>query len=305
MDCDEGVGLVFRRDSAAAGKGDEGVVRSGVDDFDAARGEEFAGAQGDVEDKVLFEQASVGRDAAGVLAAVAGVELHADRAVRRDRRGEKRRLQQYDVQWNAMAVVNRHNAQEPEAFYRFFKSIGCQYIQFAPIVEHAPDGGWTPETVTPEAWGAFLCRLFDEWLRQEDIGRVFVQLFDATLANWVGEVPGVCTLGAQCGHALVMEWNGDVYSCDHFVDAKHRLGNVMQRPLVEMIEDPRQRTFGADKETRLPLECQLCRWSSLCHGECPKNRLPSGLNYICEGYKQFFAHSSEVMKQLKRELESR
>ena len=155
---------------------------------------------------------------------------------RRTRGGEKtharvmeavRLLQQYDVQWNAMAVVNRHNAQEPEAFYRFFKSIGCQYIQFAPIVEHAPDGGWTPETITPEAWGSFLCRLFDEWLRQEDIGRVFIQLFDATLANWVGEVPGVCTLGAQCGHALVMEWNGDVYSCDHFVDAKHRLGNVM------------------------------------------------------------------------------
>ena len=214
-------------------------------------------------------------------------------------------LQQYDVQWNAMAVVNRRNAQEPEAFYRFFKSIGCQYLQFAPIVEWLPDVGVTPESVTPEPWGAFLCRLFDEWLRQEDVGRFFVQLFDATLANWVGEVPGVCTLGRQCGHALVMEWNGDVYSCDHFVDANHKLGNVLQRPLVEMVEDDRQQTFGAAKENALPLDCQLCPWLNLCHGECPKNRLPSGLNYLCEGYKQFFAHSAEVMRQLKQELEQR
>lgn len=221
-----------------------------------------------------------------------------------------RMLQQYDVMWNAMAVVNRTNAEEPERFYRFFKELGCEYLQFAPIVEPDPEhpGDVTDESVLPEQWGRFCCRLFDEWLRQEDIGKVFVQLFDATLANWVGEIPGVCTLGKQCGHALVMEWNGDVFSCDHFVDRPHWLGNVKQRPLVEMVEDVRQRTFGADKELALPRQCKKCQWLSLCHGECPKNRLKSdsygdaSLNFLCDGYRMFFEHSAEVMKNLRNEI---
>ncbi len=211
-------------------------------------------------------------------------------------------LQQYDVQWNAMAVVNRLNADQPEAFYRYLKQIGCRYIQFAPIVEHTPDGAFTPETVSPEQWGEFCCRLFDEWLRCDDIGQVFVQLFDAVLANWVGVTPGVCTLGVQCGHALAMEANGDVYSCDHFVDRAHLLGNVLDRTLADMVEDARQRSFGSAKESALPDECRACRWLSLCNGECPKNRLPSGRNYLCEGYRRFFAHSAPVMQQLRQEI---
>lgn len=219
------------------------------------------------------------------------------------------RLKRFQVQWNAMAVVNRLNAEQPEAFYRFFKQIGCQYLQFAPIVECRPNSTLlTPESVTPQQWGNFCCRLFDAWWQADDVGKFFVQLFDATLANWVGAIPGVCTLGKQCGHALALEWNGDVYSCDHFVAPRHRLGNVLQEHLATLIEKPQQRSFGQQKETALPRQCQECRWLALCNGECPKNRIVAdaygepGLNYLCEGYRQFFAHTAPAMQQLRDEL---
>lgn len=232
-------------------------------------------------------------------------------AFRRTRGGEStynqvmssvRLLRQYDVQWNAMAVVNSRNVEEPERFYRHLKEIGVRYLQFAPIVERDASGQVTAESVSPEQWGRFCIGLFDEWLRQEDVGRIFVQLFDATLANWMEVVPGVCTLGRQCGHALVMEWNGDVYSCDHFVDADHYLGNILHRPLYEMIEDPKQSLFGTSKETSLPAACRQCPYLSLCGGECLKNRLEDGRNYLCAGYRMFFEHSAPVMNDLKREL---
>ncbi len=219
------------------------------------------------------------------------------------------RLQQFSVQWNAMSVVNFQNAEHPEEFYRFFKQIGCRYLQFTPIVERNPQTlQITPESVTAGQWGDFCNRLFDQWWQADDVGRFFVQLFDATLANWVGEVPGVCTLGSQCGHALAMEWNGDVYSCDHFVGTAHRLGNVQEQHLADLIELSRQRAFGQQKETALPRQCRECSWLSLCHGECPKNRLLTdtygnpGLNYLCEGYRMFFAHTAPYMLQLKAEL---
>ncbi len=231
-------------------------------------------------------------------------------------------LKKHGVEWNALAVVNDYNADYPLEFYNFFKEIGCRYIQFTPIVERiAPkkdgrylacpaDGTDIPLadfSVTPEQWGSFLCALFDEWVRQ-DVGKYFIQLFDATLANWVGEQPGVCTMAPTCGHAGVMEYNGDVYSCDHFVFPEYRLGNLNTSNFVEMMYSDRQLRFGAAKRDSLPRQCRDCRWLFACNGECPKNRFAltadgePGLNYLCEGYRRFFAHVAPYMDFMKEEL---
>ena len=230
-----------------------------------------------------------------------------------------RMLQRHGVEWNAMAVVNDYNADHPVEFYRFFKEIGCHYIQFTPIVERVrPDerladvgseGELTPFSVTPGQWGDFLCGVFDEWIKG-DVGSYFVQLFDATLANWVGCEPGICTLAPTCGHASVMEWNGDVYSCDHFVFPQYRLGNIHENTLIEMMVSERQQIFGAAKRDTLPRQCRECRWLFACNGECPKNRFATtsdgepGLNYLCEGYRRFFCHVAPYMDFMKAELEA-
>lgn len=229
-------------------------------------------------------------------------------------------LQHYGVEWNAMAVVNCYNADHPQAFYRFFKSIGCQYIQFAPIVERnmqhadgrhlasigdATDAPVTDFSVTPEQWGSFLCGLFDEWVKQ-DIGRVFVQIFDSMLANWVGVAPGSCIYAKECGHAGVMEYNGDVYSCDHFVFPQYKLGNINEHTLIEMLYGEKQRRFSQLKYNKLPRQCKECRWAFACHGECPKNRFVNdrygnpGLNYLCAGYRRFFEHIAPTMDEMKK-----
>ena len=254
-------------------------------------------------------------------------ELH-DR-YRRDSQGKPswkrvmegiRLLQHYGVEWNAMAVVNRYNADHPQAFYRFFKSIGCQYIQFTPIVERnvqhadgrhlasindADDAPVTDFSVTPEQWGSFLCGLFDEWVKQ-DIGKVFVQIFDSMLANWVGVAPGSCIYAKECGHAGVMEYNGDVYSCDHFVFPQYKLGNINEHTLIEMLYGEKQRRFSQLKYNKLPRQCKECRWAFACHGECPKNRFVNdrygnpGLNYLCAGYRRFFEHIAPTMDEMKK-----
>ena len=229
-------------------------------------------------------------------------------------------LQHYGVEWNAMAVVNRYNADHPQAFYRFFKSIGCQYIQFTPIVERnvqhadgrhlasindADDAPVTDFSVTPEQWGNFLCGLFDEWVKQ-DIGKVFVQIFDSMLANWVGVAPGTCIYAKECGHAGVMEFNGDVYSCDHFVFPQYKLGNINEHTLIEMLYGEKQRRFSQLKYNKLPRQCKECRWAFACHGECPKNRFVNdrygnpGLNYLCAGYRRFFEHIAPTMDEMKK-----
>lgn len=234
-----------------------------------------------------------------------------------------RLLQKHGVEWNGMAVVNNCNAAHPVEFYRFFKEIGCRYLQFAPIVERFaphPGGGslclpeeegeairLAPFSVTPEQWGGFLCAVFDEWVK-EDVGTYFVQLFDATLANWVGEPPGVCTLAPTCGQVGVMEFNGDVYACDHFVFPPYKLGNIRQQSLVEMMYGERQQAFGRRKQTSLPAQCRQCEWLFACNGECPKNRFARtagndpGLNYLCEGYRKFFRHVAPYMDFMKEEL---
>jgi len=217
-------------------------------------------------------------------------------------------LNKHGVDWNAMAVVNNRNVDRPVEFYRFFRdTLKCQFLQFAPIVEQYPDGRVTEFSVTPEAWGQFLCDLFDEWVK-EDVGQVFVQLFDATLANWCGIMPGVCTLAETCGHAGILEWNGDLYSCDHFVAPEHRLGNIRQQSIFEMMNSPQQRRFGQQKRDSLPQQCRDCDVLFACHGECPKNRISTtiagepGLNYLCAGYRRFFHHVAPVMESMKQEL---
>lgn len=233
-------------------------------------------------------------------------------------------LNKHGVEWNALAVVNDYNADYPLEFYRFFKQIGCKYIQLSPIVERvvkredgltlAPgmqggDAGLADFSITPEQWGNFLCTIFDEWVHN-DVGEYFVQLFDATLANWVGQAPGVCILAEECGHAGVMEFNGDVYSCDHFVYPEHLLGNLHTKTITEMMYSDQQNKFAKMKKQMLPQQCKECKFLFACHGECPKNRFLNdkygnyGLNYLCKGYRQFFEHVEPYMNFMKRELEN-
>jgi uncharacterized protein len=228
-----------------------------------------------------------------------------------------RLLQKHHVEWNAMATVNRLNADYPTEFYRFFKEIGCQYLQFTPVVERndtsfpyeQAGAEVTDSSVTPEQWGRFLCGVYDEWVK-EDVGRIFVQLFDATLANWAGEPPGICSMSPTCGRAAAMEANGDVYSCDHFVFPEYRLGNIRRQSLTSMLYGERQQQFGCNKSATLPRQCRECRFLFACHGECPKNRFMTdkygepGLNYLCQGYRQFFTHVAADMDFMKGELDA-
>ena len=231
-------------------------------------------------------------------------------------------LNRYGVEWNAMGVVNNLNADYPLEVYNFYKSIGCRYIQFAPIIERLcphSDGRHLATvndtnaplaefSVTPEQYGNFVCTIFDEWVRK-DVGRIFVQLFDAILARWVGEQPGVCTMAENCGHAGVIEHNGDLYTCDHFVVPEYLLGNIHQTPISELMNSDKQYYFGRDKMDALPQQCRSCKWLFACNGGCPKDRFlktetgEGGLNYMCKGFKQIFERVSPYMDFMKNELQ--
>lgn len=234
-----------------------------------------------------------------------------------------RLLQKHGVEYNVMAVVNDYNSDYPIEFYNFFKEVGAQFIQFTPIVERirkansplklatAKESNEEAElahySISPEKWGSFLCSIFDEWIK-EDVGKIYVQIFDSTLANWVGEQPGLCTMAKTCGHAGVMEFNGDVYSCDHFVFPEYYLGNVNVKSLTNMMYSEKQLKFGNDKFDKLPKQCRECEFLFACYGECPKNRFAKdkygnpGLNYLCKGYFQFFNHVAPYMDFMKHEL---
>jgi uncharacterized protein len=205
-----------------------------------------------------------------------------------------------------MGVVNDYNVDYPLDFYHFFKSIDCRYIQFAPIVEKV-DGKPASWNVPPEKWGDFLITIFDEWVKK-DVGTFYIQYFDSTLANWVGQQPGVCIQAKTCGHAGVMEFNGDVYSCDHFVYPEYLRGNIMLNSLIGITLSKEQIRFGNDKRDRLPLQCQDCKFLRLCNGECPKNRIATtsdgeyGLNYLCPGLKLYFEHVYPYMEFMANEL---
>jgi uncharacterized protein len=215
-------------------------------------------------------------------------------------------LKKYGVEFNVMGVVNDYNADYPLEFYHFFKKTDCRYIQFSPIVETI-DGKVAPWNVPAKKWGDFLIAIFDEWVKQ-DVGNYYVQYFDAMLANMVGEKPGICTMAKTCGHAGVMEFNGDLYSCDHFVYPQYKLGNINTQSMVGMMYSETQLKFGTDKYDALPQQCFDCPFLSICYGECPKNRIirtssgEPGLNYLCKGYYAFFKHATPYMEFMKNEL---
>ena len=224
-------------------------------------------------------------------------------------------LSRHGVAFNTLTTVHRGNSDHPLEVYRFLKSIGSQYLQFIPIVERvstAPTTGLTLVapgaaaagvsrwSVEPAAYGEFLCRIFDEWVRR-DVGSTFVQLFDVALESWCGLEPSLCLFAEKCGRALAIEHNGDLYSCDHFVYPEHRLGNLLNESLGDMVAAPRQVAFGEAKRDRLPEECRACDVRFACHGECPKHRFVRSrdgshdLNYLCGSYKRFFQHIHSYM----------
>jgi len=208
-----------------------------------------------------------------------------------------RLLQKHRVICEILCVVNALNVQYPTRVYRFFKQIGAQYVTFLPLVEPQPEAesGVSQRSVPSEAWGTFLCTIFDEWMEQ-DIGRIKVQIFEEAVRPAFGQEHTLCIFRPTCGDVPVIEYNGDFYSCDHFVDTEHRLGNIRETPLVELLESPAQRAFGQAKLDTLPRYCQACEVRAMCHGGCPKNRFlkthdgEAGLNALCAGYKRFFTH---------------
>ncbi|MFC1959588.1 anaerobic sulfatase maturase [Chloroflexota bacterium] len=216
-------------------------------------------------------------------------------------------LKKHGVAFNILTTVHAANAPHPLEVYRFLRDeVGAQHIQFIPIIERDNDPGTqegsavTERSVSGPQYGEFLSAIFDEWVRH-DVGRVFVQLFDVAFAAWLGEPPGLCVFEETCGHAMVMEHNGDVYSCDHFVEPRHKLGNMQIIPLAELASSEQQEKFGQDKRNRLPGYCRQCAVRFVCNGGCPKNRIlhtpdgEPGLNILCAGYKTFFTHIKSAL----------
>ena len=238
-----------------------------------------------------------------------------------------RLMQSHRVEFNILTTVHAGNANHPLEVYRFLRDeVGTKFIQFIPIVERVTaeilplaNRGWgergsdprplyvqegglvTDRSVRPEAWGRFLSAIFDEWI-ERDVGTVFVQMFDAALASWVGAPAAMCIFAETCGNAVALEHNGDLYSCDHFVEPKHLLGNIRKVHMLQLVGSQQQARFGAAKRDSLPAYCRSCEVRFACHGECPKNRFIStpagepGLNYLCAGYKSFFTHIDRPMR---------
>ena len=223
------------------------------------------------------------------------------------------------VQYNVMATVNRQSEGRGLEIYQFLKSAGTRFIQFMPVLEHTKDGlivdpqvqgaRIAPWSVSPEGYGRFLCDIFDYWVRN-DVGKVFVNQFDAVLACWCGAQPGICALSQTCGGNSIIEHNGDLYPCDHFVYEGYKIGNVLETDLRTLMNSTKQVRFGLDKRNALPDDCIKCQWFFTCHGECPKHRFnttdkgETGLNALCEGYKLFFAHVAPYMDKMKSLLQS-
>ena len=217
------------------------------------------------------------------------------------------RLKAHNVDFNVLTCVQANNGDHPLEVYRFLRDeVGAIFMQFIPIIERQGDGV-TDRSVGAAQYGAFLSGVFDEWVRR-DVGRVFVQIFDVALAAWSGQRPGLCVFEETCGTALVMEHNGDLYSCDHFVEPEYFLGNIMEKQIVELVSDQAQVDFGNAKRDAMPDMCRQCPVLFVCHGGCPKNRIIStpdgqpGLNYLCEGYKAFFTHIDGPMRYMANEL---
>lgn len=228
------------------------------------------------------------------------------------------RMATQGVDFNILCTVNARSAGRGVEVYRFLRRLS-PFLQFLPVLEYADAQGRivppgtegavpTPYSITAAGWGEFICSVWDEWVTT-DVGRIFVQLFDVTLAQWCGMPSTLCAFSETCGDGLVVEHNGDVYACDHFVYPEYRLGNIADTPLGDLHRKASQFRFGADKYDALPRQCRVCRWLFLCHGECPKHRFATtakgenGLSSLCKGYKQFFEHTSPAMQAMRSLLE--
>ncbi len=232
-------------------------------------------------------------------------------------------LRKHKVEFNTLTVVSASNAKHPVEVYEFLKEAGSGYIQFIPLVERLPTEGEGMEgldfaeppepgqpsspvtrwSVPSEAYGDFLIGIYDQWI-QRDVGKIYVQMFDVSLGIWSGHGPGLCLFLKDCGEGLAVEHNGDLYSCDHFVYPKYKLGNIMNESLGAMVNSDQQRMFGQAKSDTLPKYCRECEVRFACNGECPKHRFvttpdgEAGLNYLCSGYKKFFNHVDPTMKKM-------
>jgi uncharacterized protein len=234
-------------------------------------------------------------------------------------------LQQHGVEYNVMASVGRETARQPLEVYRFFRDEGVEFIQFVPIIErlagdvarsqglrlagpaalHQQERNTevTPWTVIPEEYGDFLIAVYEEWVRR-DVGTLFVMNFEWALNAWIGNPSPVCIHARQCGRALAMEHNGDLFACDHYVYPGYRLGNILNENLMQMVEKSLQSGFGAEKETALPYQCRECEVLAACQGGCPKHRFKStlldepGLHYLCPGYRKFFRHIRKYQRAM-------
>jgi len=223
-------------------------------------------------------------------------------------------LKKHGVEYNILTTLHAANVAHPLEVYRFLRDeVGTSFMQFIPIVERANDSGFqegtevTVRSITGEQYGKFLIAVFNEWVRK-DVGRVYVQMFDVALAAWVGMSPGLCVFEKTCGAALAMEHNGDVYSCDHYVEPDYLLGNLQELPLLDMVASEQQRAFGQAKQDGLPKYCHACEVKFVCNGGCPKDRIlktpdgEGGLNYLCKGYRAFFTHVGPYMQFMANEL---
>jgi uncharacterized protein len=219
-------------------------------------------------------------------------------------------LKKHQVEFNILTTVHAANVDHPLEVYRFIREeVEAQFIQFIPIVERKNQTGYqegfqvTKRSVTGKKYGQFLISIFDEWI-QRDVGRVFIQIFDVALGVWYGQPASLCIFSDTCGTALALEHNGDLYSCDHFVEPKFLLGNIQEIDMSDMVGGQKQIQFGISKRNTLPRYCQECEVRFVCNGGCPKNRIrrtpdgEEGLNYLCNGYRTFFNHIDKPMKKM-------
>ncbi|MGO9204570.1 MAG: anaerobic sulfatase maturase [Candidatus Limnocylindrales bacterium] len=232
-------------------------------------------------------------------------------AHRRDRRGRGsferataalERLRRHGVRPDLLCTVTSTAAKDPLGTYRAMAALGG-FVQFLPIVRRGADGKPTPDSVSPEGWGRFLCEAFDEWVRR-DLPDLAVQVFLETLRAYAGAQPLTCVMAPTCGRVVVLEHDGAVYSCDHFVDRQHRLGNIADEHLGALVDRPEQYRFGDDKRNQLPAKCRSCPWLSVCNGWCPKDRFARtedgepGLSYLCDGFRAFFSHADGRLRRI-------
>ncbi|MDA0711213.1 MAG: anaerobic sulfatase maturase [bacterium] len=233
-------------------------------------------------------------------------------------------LKKHRVEFNTLTVLQAHNAKHPLEVYNFLKSIGSQFLQFIPIVERVAtrpredlltlvdpnfdaDATVSEWSVSALQYGRFLTQIFEEWVRK-DVGSTFVQIFDVALGAWLGQNPSLCIFAETCGDALIIEHNGDLYSCDHYVYPDYNLGNIHDTSIRDLVASPQQRKFGTDKRDTLPRYCRDCDYRFSCNGGCPKHRFirtpdgEKGLNYFCKGYKMFFDTADPYLRVMAGEL---